>query len=175
MFIQRHYILIRITPVFSKSVYLSLFSYFVFLVSLTDPALASSLCLFSSLSPQILNFLTFKVLFCYSRTESRISIWRYNSFAIRHLCFFQLRFPADRTYFHTSRSVRPLALVVSSVCVNCTTTSLPGPVQVKPQPFYHRPILCFAPLVPLDNILFPPSQQQRPCIKQHAVKMLDTG
>lgn len=118
MFIQRHYTPIHITPVFSKSVYLSLFSYFVFLVSLTDPALASSLCLFSSISPQFLNFLTFKVLFCYSRTESRISIWRYDSFAIRHLCFFQLCFPADRTYFHTSRSVRPLALVVSSVCVN---------------------------------------------------------
>lgn len=85
--------------------------------------------------------------------------------------FPHLSFPADGTYFRTSWSFRPLPLVVSSVCVRLAR---PPPclrlIQVKPQPFYHRPIPCLTPLTPLDNIFFLPSQQQRLCIKQHAVK-----
>lgn len=87
-------------------------------------------------SPQFLPFL-----FCYSRPGSRILIWCYASLLI--FAFSIPPFPADGTYFRTSCSLRPLPLVVSSVCVSFR------PVQAKPQPFYHGHILRSAPLTPL--------------------------
>lgn len=100
--------------------------------------------LFLVLRPTVYSFIYFfstfslPFLFCCRRAGSRILIWCYDLLLIGHLCFFHLSFPTNGTHFHTPCSLRPLPLVVLSVCV-----SPAGPplclrlVQVKPQPLYH--------------------------------------
>lgn len=92
----------------------------------------------------------------YSRMGSRISLWCYDSLLIWHLCFFHLSLPSDGTYFGTSCSLRPLPLVVPSVCVSPAwpppCLRLVQPNQTETTTFLSRTYS--APLTLSDNMSF---------------------